>query len=95
MNINPFVIRGYISPEYFCDRRNEAELLLENIQNNADTTLISPRKFGKTGLILHVFDRIEREKLPYKTVYLDIFSTLNLDNFVTALSEAIVSVFPE
>lgn len=93
--MNPFVIRGYVSPDYFCDRAEEAELLLENIINNADTTLISPRKFGKTGLVLHVFDRIAREKLPFSTVYVDIFATLNLDNFVSTLSEAVISEFPE
>ncbi len=93
--MNPFIIKGYVSPEYFCDREKEAELLLENLQNNADTTLISPRKFGKTGLILHVFDKIARGNLPFKTVYVDIFSTLCLENFVTALSEAIMERFPE
>ena len=93
--MNPFVIRGYVSPDLFCDRAEEAELLISNISNNVDTTLISPRKFGKTGLILHVFDRIARENMPYKTVYLDIFSTLSLDGLVKALSGAIASEFPE
>ena len=93
--MNPFTIKGYVSPEYFCDRENEAKLLLENIQNNADTTLISPRKLGKTGLILHVFDMIARKNLPFKTVYVDIFSTLGMDNLVTALSGAIVEKFSE
>lgn len=28
---NPFVVGGYISPHYFCDREVETELLIRNI----------------------------------------------------------------
>ena len=95
MKLNPFLAKGYISPEYFCDREIETKTLLSNIQNGLDTTLISPRKYGKTGLILHTFRKISDQELPYYTIYVDIFATLSLNDFIKTLSEAILAEFPE
>lgn len=92
---NPFLAKGYLSPMFFCDREKETEALLSNIQNGLDTTLISPRKFGKTGLILHTFYKIAEEKLPFSTLYVDIFATLSLKDFIKTLAEAILVEFPE
>lgn len=93
--MNPFLVKGYVSPEYFCDREKETETLLRNIQNGVDTTLISPRKYGKTGLILHLFDAIQRKKLPYETLYVDIFATRSLSDFIKVVAEAVMKKFPE
>ncbi len=92
---NPFLAKGYLSPMFFCDREKETEALLSNIQNGLDTTLISPRKFGKTGLILHTFYKVAEEKLPFSTLYVDIFATLSLKDFIKTLAEAILVEFPE
>jgi AAA+ ATPase superfamily predicted ATPase len=51
--INPFIIKGYVSKEYFCDREKELDLLYRNVRNGVNTTLISPRKMGKSGLIFN------------------------------------------
>lgn len=93
--MNPFLTKGYLSSEYFCDRVVETEELLSRIENGVDTTLISPRKYGKTGLILHLFDEIAKHGLPYETVYVDIYSTLSSNDFVKTMAEAILDKFPE
>ena len=51
---NPFLTAGYVGPDYFCDRKQEAEELIRNLDNDRNTTLISPRRYGKTGLIQQV-----------------------------------------
>jgi len=93
--MNPFLIKGYKSPEYFCDRIEETETLLRNIRNGADTTLISPRKYGKTGLVYHLFDIIQREKMPIETLYVDIFATRSMSDFIKVMAEAVLKKFPE
>ena len=50
---NPFIYEGYESPDYFCDRIVESENLIAHLQNGRNVTLVSPRKIGKTGLIMH------------------------------------------
>ena len=93
--MNPFLIKGYLSPEFFCDRIEETETLLRNIRNGADTTLISPRKYGKTGLVYHLFDIIQREKMPIETLYVDIFATRSMSDFIKVMAEAVLKKFPE
>ena len=93
ITFNPFIIRGYRSEKFFCDRQSETDTLLENIRNQVDTTLYSPRKYGKTGLIFHTLKKADAEG--YTTLYADIFSTLNLNEFINQLSEAILRTFPQ
>ena len=57
INKNPFVTSGYISPEFFCDREEESERLIQEISGN-NLALISTRRMGKTGLIQHCFQQM-------------------------------------
>lgn len=78
---NPFVISGYVSPEYFCDRAEESKELTTAMLNARNMALISPRRMGKTGLIEHCFhnDEIRRE---FNVFFVDIYATGNLKEFV-------------
>lgn len=87
---NPFVYKGYDGPAYFCDREKETENLISALKNGRNITLLSPRKIGKTGLIKHVFNRISSTEKDAICIYVDIFSTQNLHDFVQVLGAAIV-----
>ena len=52
---NPFLVYGYVSPKYFCDRQEDTQKLISALQNGRNVTLMSPRRMGKTGLIKNVF----------------------------------------
>ncbi|MDR0560043.1 MAG: AAA family ATPase, partial [Prevotellaceae bacterium] len=91
---NPFLIKGYKSAELFCDRENEIEKLYQHAQNGIDTTLISPRRMGKTGLIFRFFDFLKNDK-SFKSVYVDIYSARSLSDFIKLLLEAVLKQFPE
>jgi hypothetical protein len=91
---NPFPIKGYESKELFCDREAEVQQLFSNVQNGIDTTLISPRRMGKTGLILRFFDFLSEDK-NIETVYVDIYASRSLSDFIKLLAEAILLKFPE
>ncbi len=88
---NPFIIAGYQSPEYFCDREKETDTIMNALQNERNLTLIAPRRMGKTGLIKNVFYYIEREKQSVP-IYLDIFSTQNLGEFVQLFASSVLGV---
>lgn len=87
---NPFVYNGYEGLYYFCDREKETQNMVSALKNGRNLTLISPRKIGKTGLVKHVFNRIHTENKDAICVYIDIFSTQNLHDFVQTLGVAIV-----
>ena len=87
--INPFFIGRYAGAKYFCDREKDTETLVKHIINGRNVALISPRRLGKSGLIHHMFSqRLIEEN--YITIYVDIYSTSNLCEFATTLSEGIV-----
>ena len=87
---NPFIYQGYESPIYFCDRTEETENILSALRNGRNITLISPRKIGKTGLINHAFYRILEKESDIICIYIDIFSTNNLQEFVETISKAVI-----
>ena len=86
---NPFIINGYISPAYFCDRKAESEILIRQMTNGNNIALISTRRMGKTGLIRHCFQSKEIQKA-YYTFFIDIYATKSLREFVFALSKEII-----
>ena len=86
---NPFVLAEYVSPNYFCDRTEETEELIANLHNGRNTTLISPRRIGKTGLIQNAFYHIKQTEKNVICIYIDIFSTKNQHDFVQMLGTAI------
>jgi AAA+ ATPase superfamily predicted ATPase len=90
MQQNPFVISGYVSPDYFCDRDEETARMLNAIRNGRHMTLFSPRRMGKTGLIRHLFYKA-RKKKEFTSVYLDIMATTSLREFTEIFGKAVLT----
>ena len=86
---NPFVVYGYVSPTYFCDRKQETNDLITALSNGRNVTLMSPRRMGKTGLIRNVFHQLQQRE-DVACFYIDIFSTKSLASFVKVFASAIV-----
>jgi hypothetical protein len=86
--MNPFLVKGYISPQYFCNRIKESEMLISAVRNNQDITLFGPRRFGKSALIYHVFHKLQKE---YVCVYADIWGTSSTEEFTKELVNGIIS----
>ena len=87
---NPFVIYGYKGSEYFCDREEETEKMISALHNERNVTLVSPRRMGKTGLVKHVFAKMEKQDKDIKCFYLDIYPAKNLDQMVGMLGSEII-----
>lgn len=90
---NPFIIKGYKSRDLFCDRETELELMLRNCVNHSDMTLISQRRMGKTGLIMRLFDEIQETCEELRTIYIDIFASRSIDDFIKLFAEAAMKSF--
>ena len=85
---NPFITSGKIPSAYFCDRVDECQLLVKNITNGANIVLMSPRRVGKTQLILH---SVEQPAVNdhYITIFIDILRTSTLQEFTFELGKAV------
>ena len=86
---NPFVTKGYVGPDYFCDRVKETENLVKLLTNDNNMALISPRRLGKTDLIHHCFNQ-PRIKNHYYTFIIDIYATNSLSDFVEVFGRVIL-----
>lgn len=87
---NPFLLAGYFSPEYFCDREVETAKAISALQNDRNISLMSPRRYGKTGLIHHIFHQLSQQDKNSVCIYLDIYSTQNLNDFVKLFAERVL-----
>lgn len=87
--MNPFVTKGYIGPEYFCDRKKETEDIVQLLVNDNNIALISPRRIGKTDLIKHCFQQQEISGR-YYTFLIDIYATSTLGDFVNVFGQTIL-----
>lgn len=88
MKQNPFIISGYLSPEYFCDRKAESARIINAISNRRHMTIFSPRRMGKSGLIRHVFHSLAKRR-DISAVYIDIMATSSIEEFVEAFGKAV------
>ncbi len=89
-DMNPFTLR--YSPKYFCDRENEIKYLNDNLVNGLNTLVHSPRRLGKSALILHLFHKLEAEK-SFETIYIDLFATQNLQDLTKQFGEALLKKY--
>lgn len=91
---NPFLLKSYAGPEYFCDRYSETKTIIDNAKNGINTTLIAIRRMGKTGLLNHVLYQLKSKKEGVG-IYTDMYDTENLRDFTNKIANGILRAFPE
>jgi len=87
--MNPFLIRTYHGPQYFCDREKETEKIMSALDNGRDIMLFSLRRMGKTGLIQHLSYHY-KEKEDVEFIYFDIYHSVQLSDFVNLFGTAVI-----
>lgn len=75
---NPFKFGTVVSDEQFCNRKNEIQTLNAAIESLNSLWLYSPRRFGKTSLVLKSFEQIH----DVKCIYFDLFSIRDSNDFM-------------
>ena len=88
--MNPFSVR--YNSDYFCDRENELQQLKDNVNNELNTLIHSYRRLGKSSLIHHLFNNLEKSG-EYETIYVDLFAGQNLNYLIKSLSENILQKY--
>ena len=70
---NPFRFGSVVTGEDFADRRAELSELGRELRDGQHLFLLSPRRYGKTSLILTLLERLRRQGL--LVAYVDVFRT--------------------
>lgn len=91
---NPFIVSGYHSPSYFCDREEELAWLIEQFENERNAVLYSWRRMGKTALLKHFFHYLRRNNNA-EGIFIDLLGTASLTEANKRIASAVVQHFGE
>ena len=84
---NPFIFGDVVKGEYFTNREDEIKELTLDLLSGQNILLFSPRRYGKTSLILKVLDNLIKEDVI--PVYVDLFRITSVHTFVKIYTAAI------
>jgi hypothetical protein len=89
---NPFVFGEPVIGGGFIDRVQECERLKQYFLNSRNVILYSPRKFGKTSLVLKALDETGDEVIG---LYIDCYAITSEKELARQLSKKVLSLYPE
>lgn len=88
---NPFIYGTVARGEYFADRESELQELTNDILNSQNVIIFSPRRYGKTSLILEVLDKVRQDGV--LALYLDLFKVTSKPKFIAAYAQEISKLY--
>ena len=81
---NPFKYGGVVSGPFFADRQNELKELKLEMANLNHVFLVSPRRFGKTCLLLNLVETLKHDAMA--CTYIDLNAFPDIRSFAGALA---------
>lgn len=85
---NPFIFGKAAEGTFFTDRTEDARRLSTNLTHGINTTLISPRRWGKTSLVKKVISDTKWDGI--KPVFIDIFQCKSEYEFYHTFATAVL-----
>lgn len=90
MQESPFIYGTTVSEHAFTDREIESLKLQSNLLNGINTTIISPRRWGKSSLVEKVIADINKKNNTTKTVCIDLFAVDSEEEFLETFAREII-----
>ncbi len=90
MKRSPFIYGNTVSSESFTNREDEIKKLYSNLVHGINTSIISPRRWGKSSLVEKVIFDINKNEVNYKTVIIDLFSVSSEEEFLETFAREII-----
>lgn len=90
MKDSPFIYGTTVSTNSFTNREVESAKLQSNLMNGINTTIISPRRWGKSSLVEKVISDIKKKNSKHKTVIIDLFSTSSEAEFLEKFAKEVI-----
>lgn len=90
MKDSPFIYGTTVSTHSFTNREKDCAKLKSNLLNGINTTLISPRRWGKSSLVEKVITDINRSNKEYKTIVIDLFTVGTEEEFLEIFAREVI-----
>lgn len=88
----PFIYGKLAVGENFTDRADESIRLVQNFLSGTNTILISPRRWGKSSLVLKAASEARDQDQNILIVFIDLFNIRSEEGFYKALAENVIRV---
>ncbi len=86
----PFKYGKVIDDRYFVNRLDEIEQVSKLLLSKINLVLISPRRWGKSSLILKVSREMEQKDKAVKFCFIDLFNTRDEEEFYTYFATQVI-----
>lgn len=86
---NPFLYGEEVQGDKFIGRNREIKTFIQDIKANERIFLISPRRYGKTSLIVNLFDKLKAMK--FLAARLDLYKASSLESFANLYANTVIS----
>ncbi len=90
MKDSPFIYGTTVSFLSFTNREIESRKLKSNLLNGINTTIISPRRWGKSSLVEKVIADINKKEKLTKTIIIDLFSVGSEEEFLEKFAREVI-----
>lgn len=90
MKDSPFIYGNIVSEHAFTNREVEIKKLRDNLLNGINTTIISPRRWGKSSLVEKVSSDIQKTHKNHKIVLIDLFSVGSEEEFLESFAREVI-----
>jgi AAA+ ATPase superfamily predicted ATPase len=90
MSLSPFVYGTTVRARAFTNREEEIKRLHSNLTGGINTSIISPRRWGKTSLVEKVTADIQAHTPGFKVVHLDLYSVNSEAAFLEAFAREVI-----
>jgi len=87
---SPFKFGKIVEGRFFTNRAKDIERMLANFQNDINTVLISPRRWGKSSLVIASAEKFTRENRNNKVIYIDLFNIKNESQFYAYYTKQVI-----
>jgi hypothetical protein len=84
---NPFIYGEVVTGTDFADRETELETIIRELKAGQTIFLISPRRYGKTSLIVNALDKLQEEG--FYTAYIDLFKVSSFKGLLELYAEKV------
>ncbi len=86
---NPFIYGEEVLGENFINRKEEIKTFTRDIESNERIFLISPRRYGKTSLVVNLFHILK--KRGWLTVRIDLYKATSLQSFANLYTASVIN----
>ena len=90
MKDSPFIYGNTVSNQAFTNRDAEIKKLHNNLINGINTSIISPRRWGKSSLVEKVTADIQKKHKDIKVVIIDLFSISSEEEFLESFAREVI-----